>query len=38
MTQGRGSFVMTFERYEDVPTALAQKIIEANKREEEEEE
>ena len=38
MTQGRGSFVMTFERYEDVPSNLAQKIIEANKREEEEEE
>ena len=28
MTQARGSFVMSFERYEEVPQNLAQKIIE----------
>ena len=38
MTQARGSFAMTFERYEEVPAAVAQKIIENAKREEEEEE
>ena len=27
MTQGRGSFVMNFERYEEVPKMLADKII-----------
>lgn len=36
MTQGRGSFTMKFEKYEEVPTQLAQKIIEAHKAEEEE--
>ena len=35
MTQGRGSFEMKFERYEEVPTHLAQKIIDAHKAEEE---
>ena len=35
MTQGRGAFTMKFERYEEVPTHLAQKIIEAHKAEEE---
>lgn len=35
MTQGRGSFTMTFDKYEEVPTQLAQKIIEAHKAEEE---
>ena len=35
MTQGRGSFTMKFERYEEVPTHLAQKIIDAHKVEEE---
>ena len=35
MTQGRGSFVMTFDKYEEVPNNLAQKIIEAHKAEEE---
>ena len=35
MTQGRGQFSMKFERYEEVPTHLAQKIIEAHKAEEE---
>jgi elongation factor G len=28
MTQGRGSFEMTFERYETVPSQLAAKIQE----------
>jgi len=37
MTQARGSFTMSFERYEEVPAADAKKIIEACKREEEEE-
>ena len=35
MTQGRGVFTMKFERYEEVPTHLAQKIIDAHKAEEE---
>lgn len=35
MTQGRGSFTMSFEKYEEVPFNLAQKIIEAHKAEEE---
>ncbi len=38
MTQARGSFTMKFERYEEVPAAVAQKIIESSKKEEEEEE
>ncbi len=38
MTQARGSFTMKFERYEEVPAAVAQKIIESAKKEEEEEE
>jgi len=40
MTQGRGFFEMEFIRYEEVPTNIAQKVIEANKSalEEEEEE
>ncbi len=37
MTQARGSFTMTFERYEEVPAADAKKIVEACKREDEEE-
>ena len=36
MTQGRGTFTMKFEKYEEVPANLAQKIIEAHKKEEEE--
>ena len=36
MTQGRGSFTMKFDKYEEVPAQLAQKIIEAHKAEEEE--
>ena len=36
MTQGRGSFTMKFEKYEEVPAQLAHKIIEAHKAEEEE--
>ncbi len=38
MTQARGSFTMAFERYEDVPGNIAQKIIDSNKKDEEEEE
>jgi len=37
MTQARGSFTMTFERYEEVPAADAKKIVEACKRDEEDE-
>ena len=36
MTQARGSFTLSFERYTEVPGQLAQKIIEAHKAEEEE--
>lgn len=38
MTQARGSFTSRFERYEEVPAMIAQKIIESAHREEEEEE
>lgn len=38
MTQARGSFTMTFERYEEVPANVAQKIIESAKHEDEDEE
>ncbi|MCR5182036.1 MAG: elongation factor G [Clostridia bacterium] len=34
MTQARGSFTMEFDRYQEVPAANAQKIIEAHKAEE----
>jgi len=34
MTQGRGNFTMKFERYEEVPQHLAEKIIEQHKTEE----
>lgn len=37
MTQARGNFSMTFERYEEVPANVAQKIIESAAKEEEEE-
>ncbi|SKC87963.1 elongation factor G [Maledivibacter halophilus] len=33
MTQARGSFTMKFEKYEEVPAQLAEKIIEAAKQE-----
>ena len=36
MTQARGSFTMHFERYEEVPAQLAEKIIAQHKAEEEE--
>ena len=36
MTQARGTFDMTFERYEEVPSNIAQKIIENAKIEEDE--
>jgi len=35
MTQARGSFTMKFERYEEVPAHLAEKIIAGHKAEEE---
>ena len=35
MTQGRGSFTMRFERYEEVPATSAKKVIDAYKAEEE---
>ena len=38
MTQARGSFSMSFERYEEVPANVAQKIIENAKLDEEEDE
>ncbi len=37
MTQARGSFIMSFERYEEVPGDVAKKIIESAKKDEEEE-
>ncbi|MDR1568967.1 MAG: elongation factor G [Oscillospiraceae bacterium] len=38
MTQARGSFALTIERYEEVPGNIAQKIIETAKKDLEEEE
>ena len=38
MTQGRGSFEMAFERYEDVPAQDAKKIIESAKRDDDDDE
>ncbi|MBP3648347.1 MAG: elongation factor G, partial [Clostridia bacterium] len=38
MTQARGSFTTAFERYEEVPANVAQKIIESAKKDEDEEE
>ncbi len=38
MTQARGAFTMTYERYEEVPGQVAQKIIDAHKAEAEEDE
>jgi elongation factor G len=38
MTQARGSFSMKFERYEEVPSNIAQKIIENAQKDNEEEE
>ena len=37
MSQARGSFKMTFERYEELPSNLAEKVVAAHKKEEEEE-
>lgn len=34
MTQGQGTFTLAFERYEEAPPAVAQKVIEAYKTEE----
>ena len=36
MTQGRGTFHLEFERYEELPMQQAQKVIEAYKKEQEE--
>jgi len=36
MTQARGSFTMRFERYEEVPPHLAEKIIAEHKKDAEE--
>jgi elongation factor G len=36
MTGGRGDHTMSFLRYEEVPTHVAQKIIEQTKKEREE--
>lgn len=36
MSHARGSFTMTFERYEEMPANLAEKVIEAAKKEAEE--
>lgn len=36
MTQGRGSFTMDFNRYEEVPDHIAQKVIETSRQEMEE--
>ena len=38
MTQARGTFTMSFERYEEMPADAAKKIIESAQKEEEEEE
>ena len=37
MTQGRGTFRIEFERYEELPAQSAQKVIEQYKKEQEEE-
>jgi len=37
MTQARGSFKLTFERYDELPSNLAGKVIENAKKEAEEE-
>ena len=36
LTQGRGTFGMKFNRYEEVPAQVAEPIVEAAKKEEEE--
>jgi len=36
MTGGRGDYTLSFLRYEEVPSHIAQKIIEETKREQEE--
>ncbi|MEI6101166.1 MAG: elongation factor G, partial [Eubacteriales bacterium] len=38
MTQARGTFALHFERYEELPAAMAAKVIEKYKKEKEEEE
>ena len=34
MTQARGTFTVRFERYEEVPAMIAEKVIEAAKEDE----
>jgi len=36
MTQARGTFRISFERYEEMPASMAQKVIENAKKEEDE--
>ena len=38
MTQARGSFTMSFERYEEMPSDAAKKIIENAQKDDEDEE
>jgi len=35
MTQGRGSYTLSFERYDETPSEIAQKVIEYRKKEQE---
>jgi len=32
LTEGRGTFTMEFDRYEEVPSSIAQEIIEGKRR------
>jgi elongation factor G len=38
MTQARGSFTMSYDRYEEVPGNIAQKIVDSAKKDEDEDE
>jgi elongation factor G len=38
MTGGRGTFTMEFDHYEEVPSQIAEKIVEAAKKEREQQE
>ena len=37
MTQGRGSFTLNFERYEEAPANVAQKVMEESKKQQDNE-
>jgi len=37
MTQGRGSYTLSFERYDETPSEIAQKVVEYRKKELEQE-